>query len=421
MYEVKMPKLGMAQSWCVVEKWYKKPGDEVKKGDLVVEVSTDKISYEVESIEDGILLKILKNEGEEAPVGEIIALIGSISELDEIKDIDATNPIKACEKNSNQANVAKANITFENKYSNDYSNIKISALAKNIVEANSIDILKVRGTGPGGRILKEDVEAYIKVAAEENKSNAAIKDAISDNTKKEVIGEIRALDIKIHSSENLSSIRKIIADKMTFSKQNIPHISQTAKADVSKLVAEREVLREKNENLSFTDFFIKAAAMALKDNLRINSSFINGRHITYEDINIGLVTIIPGGLVIPVIKNCDKKTLANISATRRELSKKIIENKLGLEDISGGTFTISNLGTFNIKSFSAIIYPPQGAILSIGAIYENPEAINGRVEIRKVVELTSAQDHRIIDGAEGAKFLTDMVRFLENPETLLYG
>ncbi len=421
MYEVKMPKLGMAQSWCVVEKWYKKPGDEVKKGDLVVEVSTDKISYEVESIEDGILLKILKNEGEEAPVGEIKALIGSISELDEIKDIDATNPIKACEKNSSQANVAKANITFENKYSNDYSNIKISALAKNIVEANSIDILKVRGTGPGGRILKEDVEAYIKVAAEENKSNAAIKDAISDNTKKEVIGEIRALDIKIHSSENLSSIRKIIADKMTFSKQNIPHISQTAKADVSKLVAEREVLREKNENLSFTDFFIKAAAMALKDNLRINSSFINGRHITYEDINIGLVTIIPGGLVIPVIKNCDKKTLANISATRRELSKKIIENKLGLEDISGGTFTISNLGTFNIKSFSAIIYPPQGAILSIGAIYENPEAINGRVEIRKVVELTSAQDHRIIDGAEGAKFLTDMVRFLENPETLLYG
>ena len=421
MYEVKMPKLGMAQSWCVVEKWYKKPGDEVKKGDLVVEVSTDKISYEVESIEDGILLKILKNEGEEAPVGEIKALIGSINELDEIKDIDATNPIKACEKNSSQANVAKANITFENKYSNDYSNIKISALAKNIVEANNIDILKVRGTGPGGRILKEDVEAYIKVAAEENKSNAAIKDAISDNTKKEVIGEIRALDIKIHSSENLSSIRKIIADKMTFSKQNIPHISQTAKADVSKLVAEREVLREKNENLSFTDFFIKAAAMALKDNLRINSSFINGRHITYEDINIGLVTIIPGGLVIPVIKNCDKKTLANISATRRELSKKIIENKLGLEDISGGTFTISNLGTFNIKSFSAIIYPPQGAILSIGAIYENPEAINGRVEIRKVVELTSAQDHRIIDGAEGAKFLTDMVRFLENPETLLYG
>ena len=421
MYEVKMPKLGMAQSWCVVEKWYKKPGDEVKKGDLVVEVSTDKISYEVESIEDGILLKILKNEGEEAPVGEIIALIGSISELDEIKDIDTTNSIKTSEKNSSQANVLKANITFENKYSNDYSNIKISALAKNIVEANNIDILKVRGTGPGGRILKEDVDAYIKVLAEENKSDAAIKDVISDNTKKEVIGEIRALDIKIHSSENLSSIRKIIADKMTFSKQNIPHISQTAKADVSKLVAEREILREKNENLSFTDFFIKAAAMALKDNLRINSSFINGRHITYEDINIGLVTIIPGGLVIPVIKNCDKKTVADISATRRELSKKIIENKLGLEDISGGTFTISNLGTYNIKSFSAIIYPPQGAILSIGAIYENPEAINGRVEIRKVVELTSAQDHRIIDGAEGAKFLTDMVRFLENPETLLHG
>lgn len=421
MYEVKMPKLGMAQSWCVIEKWYKKPGDEVKKGDLVVEVSTDKISYEVESIEDGILLKILKNEGEEAPVGEIIALVGSISELDEIKDHDAANPIKTSEKNSSQANVARSNITFENKHSNNYSNIKISALAKNMVEANNIDITKIEGTGPGGRILKEDVEAYIKVVTEENKSDAAIKDAISDNTKKEVIGEIRPLDIKIHSSENLSSIRKIIADKMTFSKQNIPHISQTVKADVSKLVTEKEMLREKFENISFTDFFIKATAMALRDNLRINSSFINGRHIVYEDINIGLVTIIPGGLVIPVIKNCDKKTIANISETRRELGKKIIENRLGLEDITNGTFTISNLGTYNVKSFTAVIYPPQSAILSIGAIYENPEAINGRIEIRKVVELIGAQDHRIIYGAEGAKFLTDMVRFLENPEALLYG
>lgn len=422
MYEVKMPKLGMAQSWCVIEKWHKKPGDIVKKGEVILEVSTDKISFEVESNEEGILLKVFKNEGEEVPVGEIIAIIGSTGELESVNKTNSTNQEALLERITAQPQVKNFKTIEkipESRPAIDYSNIKISALAKNIAEAKNIDISKVKGTGPGGRILKEDIDAYIELIQKEDKHDIAAKEGFFSNLKKEFIEENKALDIKIHSSTNLSSLRRIIANKMTFSQQKIPHISQTAKANIGDLAAMKEKLRDEFENLSFTDFFIKAAAMALRDNLNINSSLIEGKHIIYEDVNIGLVNIIPGGLVIPVIKNCDKKTIVKISEERRALNKKADENRLGIEDISNGTFTISNLGTYKIKSFTAIIYPPQGSILSIGSIYESAEVVGNRVEIRKVVELTAAQDHRIIDGAEGAKFLTDMIRLLENPEMLI--
>jgi pyruvate dehydrogenase E2 component (dihydrolipoamide acetyltransferase) len=418
MYEVKMPKLGMAQSWCVIEKWHKKPGDEVKRGDVIVEVSTDKISYEVESEEDGTLLKILKNEGEEAPVSETIAIIGSKSDFEEIET--GKNFITAQASEKKQENIISQDFGKRDLMvsEQDLSVVKISALAKNIAESKNIDISKVKGTGPGGRILKEDVEAYIKALGQADQ--ASLSD-MPDNIlpqKKGLTDTGKPLEIKIHSSSDLSRLRRIIAEKMTYSQQNIPHISQTAKAIIEELVSVKEKLQDESQKLSFTDFFIKAAAMALRDNLNINSSLIGGKHIIYKDINIGLVNIIPGGLVIPVIKNCDIKTVAEISGERRSLNKKAMENKLDIEDISNGTFTISNLGAYKIKSFTAIIYPPQGSILSIGSIYESPEIADNRVVIRKVVELTAAQDHRIIDGAEGAKFLTDMIRFLENPEML---
>lgn len=391
MHKVKMPKLGMAQSYCVIERWHKKEGDEVKKGDVILDVSTDKISYEVEAEENGYVLKILKKENEEVPVGEAVALIGEKEEIGDTAQY-AENVKEKSEKNIVPAGNNKR----------DLNKIKISLLAKRLAEKNDIDISEIKGTGPGGRISKEDVESYLKKQKETETPES----------------DIDAKDIKIRSSEQITGIRKIIAEKMTYSNQTIPHISQTVKADATSLADLKNKLGKKIEGLSFTDFFVKATALALRENLELNSSLSNDKYIVFEEINIGLVIAIPEGLVIPVIKNCDKKSIIEIVKKRKELNKKAQENKLGFEDISGGTFTISNLGMYKIKTFSAIIYPSQSSILAIGGIYVNPEFIGDSIQARKVVELTLSEDHRIIDGVTGAKFLMKIIELIENPGLL---
>jgi len=396
MHKVIMPKLGMAQSWCLVEKFHIKEGDEVKKGDVILEVSTDKVSYEIEAKENGYILKILKKENEEVPVGEIIAFIGEKNELGSIVD----HPENIKEKTSKNNISSEDNKKIMSK--GDLSKIKISVLAKKLAEKNDLDISKIEGTGKEGRISKEDVESHLE------KQKTAI----------DPVSEMHARDIKIHSSEPLSSIRRTISEKMTYSKQNIPHISQTTKADITELSNLKGKLAEKIENLSFTDFFIKATALALRENLELNSFLSDDKHIVFEDINIGLVTAIPGGIIIPVIKNCDRKPIIEIIKERKKLIKKAQDNKLDLEDISGGTFTISNLGMYKIRSFTAIIHPDQSSILAIGSIYMNPEFINNSIQARKVIELTLSEDHRIIDGATGAKFLMKIIELIENPDLL---
>jgi len=206
---------------------------------------------------------------------------------------------------------------------------------------------------------------------------------------------------------------------MTYSKQNIPHITEIIKADITELSKFKDELREKVKDLSFTDFFIKAAALALRENLELNSTLSNNKFIIYDDINIGLVTMITEGLVMPVIKECDTRPIFEIVTERKKLINKALDNSLSFKDISGGTFTISNLGTYKVKSFTAIIYPGQSSILSIGSIYASPEVIKNNIEIRKVVEFTISIDHRVMDGATGAKFLMKLRELIENPYLLI--
>ena len=388
MYKVIMPKLGMAQSYCVVEKWLKKIGDRVEAGDVLLEVSTDKITYEVEAKQSGYLLKTIRTEGEEVPVTEVIAYIGEKDEA-----IDDTE----IEINYSQKSTGKT----ENVINKDVVDIRISALAKKFAEQNNVDLSKVSSSGPGGRIMKEDIEAYIN----KSRMTAAITKDLMQNGP------------KIHSKKPLTFVRKVISEKMTYAIHNIPHISQSTKIDVTKLVSMKEKLSSIHKNITYTDLLLKAVSIAVKENLEINSSLINNEYVIYEDINIGFVISILEGVIIPVIKNCDRKSLFEVAQERTSFIDKARQNKLSLEDLSNGTFTISNLGMYNVRSFTAIIYPPQGAILTVGKIYSSPEVVNdSKIEIKKVLELTVAVDHRILDGVLGVKFLTKIAELIENPE-----
>ncbi len=397
MEKVLMPKLGMAQSYCVIEKWHKKEGEKINEGDILAEVSTDKINYEIEAKVSGYLIKIVRNEKEEVPAREVIALIGNKNEKSPDFEQDKA------EENQSSAESVKIQ-------QND--NLKITILAKKLIEKNKLNASEIKGTGPDGRILKEDVLSYLS----DNKSQKETKEKVkivSEDYKKDMSYDV--LDIKINREMDLEGIRKTISDKMVHAVQNTPHITQSSKADVTGLMGIMEKLKILYKKISLMDFIIKVTALALRENLELNSSLINNKFVVYDDINIGIVTSIPEGLIIPVIHQCDKLTIFEIAEQRKQLIKRAMENKLSTEDISNGTFTITNLGMFNVRSCTAIIYPPQGSILTLGTVYSSPEVVDNNIEIRKVMELSITEDHRILDGVSGARFLNKAVSLFENP------
>jgi len=513
MHGVIMPKLGLTMETGVIEKWNKKEGDEVEAGEVLFEVMTDKVSLEVEAYHSGYLRKILKHEGEEVPVTQVIAYIGDKDE--EIPEISAPagagkeEEIRAGQKIEEEPAAVQKAGTAEDKLvepaqvsvkaakeeqiSADRARIKISPLARNIAESKGVDISKITGTGPQGRIVKEDVENYLKsvegraVTPVLEKADWTLSDTgegekerikispLARSTAKEMGidytkepirgtgpgGRIVKEDIlayaelrkkaaslqaeqaeraapaqaasaagspsgapKVKSSGPLKGIRKVIAERMTYSAQTIPHITMTSVMNVDTLVAIREkikdrVLEKYMAKITYTDFIIKAAATVLAEQPVVNASFQDSNRIIYEDINICVAVDTEAGLIVPTIYNCDRISLFDIARKRVELVEKAKQGKLTIEEISNGTFTISNLGMFGIRTFTAIINPPQGAILIVGEVYESPAVVSGRVESRKFMEVSIAVDHRIIDGADGSRYLQRLKELIENPETLL--
>ncbi len=484
MHEVIMPKLGLTMESGIIEKWYKKEGDKVEAGDVLFEVMTDKVSLDVEAYDSGYLKKILRAAGDEVPVTEVIAYIGEadekISQISQGKAM-AQTPAGATEVQPQSISSQQAKIEVS---STDESRIKISPLAKSIAESKGIDLSKVTGTGPGGRISKEDVEAYIKMKPKKEASKQKIMELpkteerikispLAKNMAKEMsidytnglikgtgpegrivkediisfaesgkakgpeikmgqpIGEVASAlayksscEIKIKSQVPLKGMRKVIAERMTYSKQNIPHIILTSVPDVNQLITLRERLKDKiskiyETKITVTDFIIKACAIVLAEQPVINASLQDNSHILYEDINIGIAVSVEGGLIVPTIYNCNKISILEIARKRTELIEKAKQAKLTLDEISNATFTISNLGMFGVRNFTAIINPPQGAIFTVGEIYTAPAYVNGKIEQRSYMDVSIAVDHRIIDGADGAKFLQRFVELVENPELLV--
>jgi len=466
MHEVIMPKLGLTMETGKIEKWVKKEGDKVEEGDILFEVMTDKVSLEVESYNSGILKKILREEGEEVPVTEVVAYIGEEGEEVPDKATSSSAGPKVEEKDVEVEEEPKGVIEIDKEAITEKKGpVKISPLARRIAKDAGVDISKIEGTGPGGRIVKEDVENFISSAeeapVEEKRKKISplakktaremgidfktepikgtgpggriVKEDILDyakaskeatKAKEEVPSEAAKGTIKISSEQELKGMRKIIAERMSYSKQNIPHILLTAVADMDNLISLRERFKDKIQaahdvKITYTDFIVKIIASALRSNLHINSSLQEGKHIIYDDINVGLAVAVKEGLIVPTLYNTDKMGIIEIASKRQELVDKAKQGKLQIDEISNGTITISNLGMFGIRSFTAIINPPQGAIFSIGEIFKAPVVQGDKINIRSQMNITIAVDHRIIDGAVAARFLSEVVDLIQNPEMLM--
>jgi pyruvate dehydrogenase E2 component (dihydrolipoamide acetyltransferase) len=458
MYEVLMPKMGETMETGIIEKWRKKEGDRIEKGDILYDLATDKVSLEVESFNSGILKKIVRTEGEEIPIMEVIAYIGEKDEI--VPDLAGVKaqPSEDMPKVSQTDDSNKTEIKSQVNETG-YERISISPVAKNLAQSNNIDISKIKGTGPSGRIIKEDIEEIIlqknkssrifispfakKIAIESGvdyktagikgsgPEGRIIKADIDEYLKTAMTFEKKAesisapeSSIKILSATPLKGIRKVISEKMTESKQNIPHILLYSVCDVTNIISLRSRLKDKIEKahgikLTYTDFLVKITAAALNEFKAVNSSLLNNEFIVYSDINIGVAVSANDSLIVPTIYNADKLGVIEIAKKRTELVEKGRNGKLGLEEISNATFTISNLGMYGVRSFTAIINPPQGAIMMVSEMYEAPVVINGKIEISTCMEIGVGVDHRIIDGALGARFLQRVKELVEAPEMIL--
>lgn len=408
MHEVIMPKLGLTMESGRIEKWHKKEGDRVEAGEVLFEVMTDKVTIEVESYNSGILKKILRAEGEEVPVTGIVAYIG---EEDEAIPPDRLEDAKPEENPEIDTQKAAGKDTDKGKSSAvSGKRVKISPLARKTAAQMGIDYMQeeIKGSGPGGRIEKKDIISYFS------------------KLKKTGSGEERTPEkgIAVKSSTKLSGMKKITADRMSFSKTNVPHMVLNIEANVTELTGfkkelEEKLLKKHEVKITYTDLILKSAATALRVNPELNSTYFDGRHIIYDDINIGLAVSLEDGLVVPVIRACDRLPVEEIAKKRIELTGRAREEKLSLDDVSGGTFTVTNLGMYGVRTFSPVINTPQAAVLAAGEIYARPIFTEGRASQGFFMNLSISCDHRIIDGKTGAKFLKSMKGLLENPSGLI--
>ena len=370
MHKVIMPKLGLDMTAGTIEKWHKQPGDVVEAGEILFEVMTDKVSLEVEAYNSGTLLKIVRKEGDEVPVTEVIAYIGEPGEQ-----------VPDTQEQTGEATRERT--------------VKISPIARRLAQEKGVDFRDIAGTGPGGRIVKEDIENALEQGGPGSSGDNQIKEK---------------------SRKPLSGVRKIIARRLTESQQNIPHVFLEIVVDAQPLLTLKE--QEEDNSLTVTDYIIKAAATVLTEQPVINASLSGQDHVVYEDVNVGIAVSSDDGLIVPTIFRADRMSLQEIETVHRDLVTKAREGGLTTQDVSNGTFTISNLGMYGIRSFTAIINPPQGAILMVGEIYEAPAVVDGRVSVGSFMQISIAVDHRIIDGADAARFLGRLKELLQAPEQL---
>ncbi|MBP2671445.1 MAG: pyruvate dehydrogenase complex dihydrolipoamide acetyltransferase [candidate division NC10 bacterium] len=426
--QVIMPKLSDAMTEGRLLQWLKKEGDRVQGGDVLASIETDKAEIELESFAAGILRKILVAEGDMVPVGKLIAIVAEpdedISALLAGASAAATPPAKAESKAPAAAAQAPAPPAPPAKAAvpaappkgeikapasapqapAESGWIPASPIARRMARDAGIDLSKVSGSGPGGRILERDVEAH--VAAQAQRLGGA-----------DVPTGAREFEDK-----DLSTIRKTIASRMVQSKAPIPHFTVTVEADMGAaqdLRTSLNAIDPNAEKLSVNHILIKAVALALKRNPAINAAYHDGQVRLFKRVHIGVAVALEDGLIVPVIRECDRKSLGEIAHEAKGLIERARNKKLRPDEYSGGTFAISNLGMYDVVEFTAVIDPAHGAILAVGAIEEKPVVMNGQIVVRHRMRLTGSFDHRIIDGAMGAKFLQEVKKILENPVQLL--
>ncbi len=419
--EIKIPRVGMAVADATIIEWQSKEGDRVEERQIVVVIETEKVRTEVESPATGFL-HIIINEGETAPAGQVIGLLAETE--DELAKVQKGAPAgkpaeaaKAAEPVAAEAPQAEAAPPEDAAPAgSEGERVRISPVARKLAEEHAVDITRVTGTGPAGRIVREDIEKAIadKGAAP---APAPTAPAAAPAT---VIG-----DRKVKQTIPLTGMRGTIAERMHQSLAISAQLTAMGEVDMSEIVRLRSNLVAQESTLgtriTYTDILVFAIARLLKTNPKINASIVGKEIAVWEDINVGVATALEDGLIVPVVKQADRKSLAEISQEIKALVEKARENKLGGDDISGGTFTLTNLGALGSGwTFeTAIINQPESAILRVGAITERAVVRDGQIVARPIMTYSLTYDHRVIDGAVAAKFMSSLISALENPTLLL--
>ncbi|MFT5878397.1 MAG: pyruvate dehydrogenase E2 component (dihydrolipoamide acetyltransferase) [Dokdonia sp.] len=409
---IRMPKLSDTMTEGVVAEWHKNVGDSIESGELIADIETDKATMEFESFQDGVLLYIGIEKGQTAPVESILAILGDKDEdFQSLIDSD-TNPAPTEEPSSEplaapiaapvEESPAPTQTIAPTPIVND-GDFKASPLAKKLANDRGIDLATVNGSGDNGRIVKADIDSYKAPAANSYKSGTSVP-----------AGQESFSEVPV------SQMRKVIARRLAESKFSAPHFYLSMEIDMDNVMAARKAINTAQDvRVSFNDFVVKATAIALKKHPLVNSSWLDTKIRYNEHVNIGVAVAVEDGLLVPVVRFADTKTLPQISLEVKELAGKARDKKLQPAEWEGNTFSISNLGMFGIESFTAIINPPDAAIMAIGGIIEKPVVKNGQIVLGHTMKVTLSCDHRVIDGAMGSEFLNTFKSMLEQPVLML--
>ena len=417
---VTMPRLSDTMTEGTVATWLKKVGDEVKEGDILAEIETDKATMEFESFNAGTLLFIGINEGQSAPVDSVLAIIGpagtDIAGIAENYRKDAAAQTPAAAPSTQETSNTSSNSQLPASDSSD--RIFASPLAKQIAKDKGINLSQIRGSGENGRITKSDVENFTPSAS--TPQATVIPSAVEGTQPETIVRPFVPAGETLTEVVKNSQMRKTIAIRLSESIFTAPHFYLTVEIAMDEAMKSRAAINNfPDTKVSFNDMVIKACAMALKRHPKVNTQWQADAIIINHHVNIGVAVAVEDGLVVPVLKFTDQMTLTQIGSSVKDLAGKAKSKKLQPAEMEGSTFTVSNLGMFGIQSFTSIINQPNSAILSVGAIEEKPVVRNGQIVIGNTMILTLACDHRTVDGATGAQFLQTLRQYLENPVTML--
>lgn len=417
---IKMPTLGFDMEEGTMGSWQKNIGDPVAKGDVLAEIESDKVTQELQARAEGVLLAIFANEGENIPVGANLGIIGAegedISDMEtegagpsdgkaepEVEETAVSEPEGEIRETAPQSQPSSSQ-------NGDFpGGVKATPVARRIAAENRVDLSQISGSGPDGRIRKADVESFLSQPkpAQATQPEAAQTAVPSGPDTHE---------------EPLSRMRRAIAKRMTESKTTVPHFQVTTEIDMAAALALRKQMNEAldpEEKVTVNDLIVKAAALALRHYPNINASFGGDKLIFHDRINVGTAVAVEGGLLTIVQKDTDSSTMSKIAREHKEMIGRAREGKVHPEDVEGGTFTVSNLGAFDVDHFIAIINPPNAAIMAVGSAKQVPVVVNGEITIGNRMKATLSADHRVTDGAEAAQYMQLVKQILENPMRLL--
>jgi pyruvate dehydrogenase E2 component (dihydrolipoamide acetyltransferase) len=400
---VVVPNLGATVRKAKIAKWLVRPGQSVKKGEVLCELETEKVTFKIEAENEGILLSIDVKVGSVVEVGQVIGQIGAPGEAEVVPSEQgaAEKPERTEDADSRGKTVGKDGTLQQDR-------IKISPLARKLAAEKGIPVSELTGSGPGGRIVKADVLAYSPASGDIPNADLPKPDAHAH--------PLKGLGVDIP----LTQMRRIIGDRLTESARDVPHVYFSAEVDGCALVEFRSIFKpilakQNGGSLSYNDLIIKAVSMTILKYPAFNGTLTEDAIRIKPSVDIGLAMAVPAGLIVPVIRNTERLSLGDICLAREELTAKAQEGVLTVDEMTGGSFTVSNLGQFKIDFFTSIINPPETAILSVARMKERPVAIDGQVVVRPTILMGISIDHRVVDGADGARFLEDLKTLLENP------